>query len=260
VTRDYSTISPSAKGLVMVRSQSGLPFAREAAVRMYGEAEVRKVHDDITADQAAYLKMRHFEIRSRSIDRALAARGATLVLELAAGLSFRGLAMAERAGICYADTDLPDMIATKRELAVSLHPAPLAGDYRLCPLDAMDGPAVRALVATLPPGPLHVVNEGLLVYLDGDEKTRLFATILELLKERGGAWITADIYIPSAPSIARDAATREFLDRHHVDANKFASYADAEAFVAARGFAIAAREPSSRAPDHPRETWTLVAA
>jgi hypothetical protein len=105
-----------------------------------------------------------------------------------------------------------------------------------------------------------VVNEGLLVYLGVDEKTRLCETVLGVLKERGGAWVTADVYVRTERTMFRDDATKEFLAKHDVDANKFGSYAEAEAFFVSRGFAIAAREPSSRAPDHPRETWTLVPA
>jgi O-methyltransferase involved in polyketide biosynthesis len=257
--RDFTTISPSARNILMVRSQTGLPYAREAAVRLYGETEVNKVADDIAANPDAYKRMRHFDIRARSIDQALAARGATCVLELAGGLSFRGLALCQRGDVTYVDTDLPDMIATKRELVAALCPSVPPG-YRLEALDATDATAMTALVDSLPAGPLTIVNEGLLVYLGEAEKTALCATILGVLRARGGAWVTADIYVRTEQTMYRDAATREFLAKHDVDANKFADYAAAEAFFTARGFAIVHRAPSSRDPNHPRETWVLEPA
>ena len=255
MTRDYASISPSARQILMVRSQTGLPYAREAATWLYDASEVDKVRAEIDANPDALKRMRHFEIRARSIDQALAARDATCIVELAAGLSFRGLVA--KAGTTFVDTDLPDMVKTKREIVAALCPAPPRG-YRLEALDAMDGSAVRALVDTLPDGPVTFVNEGLLVYLNEAEKTALCETIRGVLTARGGAWITADVYIRTGTTMYRDVHTREFLAKHDVDGNKFADYAAAEAFFTTRGFAIEARAPSSHAPDHPRETWTLV--
>ena len=257
MTRDFTSISESARHILMVRSQTGLPFAREAAVQLYGAGEVDKVRDDINANPDAYKRMRHFDIRARQIDQALAARGATCVLELAAGLSFRGLV--SKPGTTFVDTDLPHMVACKQELVDVLCPSPPAG-YRLVALDATDGAAVTALVDTLPPGPVTIVNEGLLVYLNEAEKTALCATILGVLRARGGAWVTGDVYVRTESTMYRDAATKEFLAKHDVDGNKFADYAAAEAFFTSRGFAIAARTPSSKDPNHPRETWVLEPA
>jgi O-methyltransferase involved in polyketide biosynthesis len=257
--RDFSTISPSARSILLVRSQTGLPYAREAAVRLFGEAAVAETARQLAADDGARLRVVHFDRRSRSIDAALAARGAACVLEIAAGLSFRGLAMCARAGVCYVDTDLPEMIATKRELVAALAPATLAGDYRMVALDATDAAAFAAVVTTMPAGPVTIVNEGLLVYLDRAEKARLGATILGVLRARGGAWVTADVYVKSERTMFRDPATLVFLARHDVDNNKFDSYDDAAAFFTECGFAIEAREPSSSDPGHPRETWVLTA-
>ena len=66
----------------------------------------------------------HFEQRARSIDAAIDSLGSTRILELAAGLSFRGLDMAaRRADVIYLDTDLPEMTATKAGLVRRLHPS-----------------------------------------------------------------------------------------------------------------------------------------
>ena len=54
----------------------------------------------------------HFEQRCRRLDEALRTCGAKGILEIASGLSFRGLAMAAHESAYYLDTDLPEMAAT----------------------------------------------------------------------------------------------------------------------------------------------------
>src|SRR5689334_19915264 len=140
MARDYFTISPSARQLLLVRAGTSLPFAREAAELVFGPAALAEAHPDAA-------RRRHFELRARSIDDALAELAATRVLELASGLSFRGLALAAaRPEMAYLDTDLPEMAAHKAALVPRLHPAPLAGTLRVEPLDALD-PIAFALAA-----------------------------------------------------------------------------------------------------------------
>jgi O-methyltransferase involved in polyketide biosynthesis len=256
--RDFSTISPSARWILMARAQTDLPYAHDAAVRLFGAEMVADSARKIAADGGARIRVMHFEQRSRSIDDALAARDARCVLELAAGLSFRGLAMCARPEVCYVDTDLPDTAATKRELVAALAPAGVAGEYRVESLDAMDERAFAAVVAAMPAGPVTIVNEGLLMYLDRAEKVRLCTAIAAQLRARGGAWVTADIYVRSDHTLSRDAATKEFLVRHDVDANKFGSYDEATELFEACGLVVAERSVCVGA-DGLRQTWVLTA-
>jgi len=46
--RDFSTISPSAKSLLLVKSQTSLPFARQAAELLWG-ANVTTLQQQTTA-------------------------------------------------------------------------------------------------------------------------------------------------------------------------------------------------------------------
>jgi O-methyltransferase involved in polyketide biosynthesis len=255
--RDFSTISPSARSLLLVKAQTKIPYARQAAELLFGGEAVSRAREDAASNPAAAARQRHFELRARSLDEALAMRGATRVLELAAGLSMRGLAMAEREGVVYFDTDLAEVATTKAELARHLHPAPLAGALHVRALDALDTHAFRATVDAIPSGPLAIVHEGFLMYLRDEEKARLAASVREALLARGGAWITADIYVRVTTHLHRDEQTQKFLDRHNVEENKFASFAAAAAFFTAQGFALAA---GLRSPDDPwpvRETWVL---
>jgi O-methyltransferase involved in polyketide biosynthesis len=267
--RDASSISPSAMALLQVRAESGLPYAREALAFLSGSGPaVAGAHDETAAgdDAGVEARRRHFELRARSVDAALDALGATRVLEIASGLSFRGLTRARVAGVFYLDTDLPELAVLKADLVGRLHPEPLAGTLRVRALDALDAAAFIAAAGELPPGPVAVVVEGLLMYLDAAEKARLAASVRSVLLERGGAWVTADVYV-RAPARAgaaapyRDPRTRAFVAQHRVDENKFASLDAAATFFAEQGFLVARK--ASSADEDPwgvRETWVLLPA
>jgi O-methyltransferase involved in polyketide biosynthesis len=258
--RDFSTISPSAKSLLMVKAQTSVPFAREAAELLWGAEAVAEARRETESAPNGPGRRRHFELRARSIDDAIADRGATRILELAAGLSFRGLDLAaRRPDITYVDSDLPDIAALKADLASRLHGAPLLGTLLVRPLDALDRDAFRATAALFPPGDLAIVQEGLLMYLDEREKAALAATVREILLERGGAWITADIYVRTATEPQRDERTKAFLKAHHVEENKFASWEAATAFFTAHGFRVTDRRPPPSDPWPVRETWIVEA-
>ena len=254
--RDFSSISPSAQTLLAMRAQTDLPYARRAAELVFGPEALDAALARLRSLEGSQARLVHFTERYRSLDTLLADTRATRILELGAGLSCRGLALAERERVTYVDTDLPAMAATKRQLVEALAVAPLAGDLRIRELDALDAGAFRAVVDDMPPGDLAIVNEGLLMYLDRDEKQRLAANIRDALVGRGGVWITADIYIrvPRDPR-TQDERLRRFLEAHRVDENKFESVAAAETYFDECGFAIVRR--LAPADDATRESWVV---
>ncbi|HTQ42995.1 MAG TPA: class I SAM-dependent methyltransferase [Polyangiaceae bacterium] len=258
--RDFSTISPSAKSLLMVKAQTSLPFARQAAELLWGASAVQDAERETASTPWAAGRKAHFEHRARSIDAAIAAVGSPRILELAAGLSFRGLDMAaRRADAFYLDTDLPEIAATKANLVGRLHPGPLPGRLLVKPLDALDATAMRAAVDLVPAGPIAIVQEGLLMYLDDPEKARLAANVREVLLARGGAWITADVYVRSGLQPHRDERTTKFLEQHRVEEKKFADFAAAAAFFESQGFGVARRLAPENDPWPVRQTWVLEA-
>ena len=254
--RDYSSISPSAKSLLLVKAQTDLPFARRAAELLFGAEFVAR---ESSTDPPAMLRRTHFELRARSLDEALRHLGATSILEIAAGLSFRGLALAARENVAYVDTDLPELASTKADLVAQLHPAPLVGSLRVQSLDALDADAFRRTVHDMPDRPMAIVHEGLLMYLGGEEKVRLAASVREALLERGGAWITADVYVRSEGHLLRDEKTQAFLAEHRVEENKFPDWVAADGFFTSNGFTIEHRLAPPDDSWRVRETWTLRA-
>jgi O-methyltransferase involved in polyketide biosynthesis len=259
--RDYSTISPSAMSLLLMKSQTAIPYAKQASALLWGDS----IPDDLShalVGENARRRLRHFEGRYRSLDKLLAEAALTRVLEIGAGLSFRGLELTRASDTFYLDTDLPNIAALKAELVAQLHPGPLIGTLRIQALNAVDDDAFEAAIDAVPPGPIAVANEGLLVYLDGTEKARLAANVRRALKARGGVWLTADVYVQnpggSAPTVGY-GRSREFLDRHRVEHNKFANFAAAERFFTDNGFRIT-NKLAHEHPQHIRESWALSVA
>ncbi len=82
----------------------------------------------------------------------------------------------------------------------------------------------------------------------------------EVLRARGGVWITADVYVrhPTGPSLFTDARARRFLEEHRVEENKFASWDAAEAFFARQGFSVRQRLAPSEEGRRTCESWMLA--
>ena len=85
------------------------------------------------------------------------------------------------------------------------------------------------------------------MYLDLQEKSKLCATIHQLLKTRGGQWVTADIYIRREEE--EDDTTdqfrqqaKQFFAEHDIQQNKFSNLEEAETFFADNGFKVTRRE------------------
>lgn len=240
-TKDYSTISPSAKSLVLLKGVTDIPFARQAAELLVAPG---KYNPDLTSNDVVFWgRVVHFESRYQSIDHLLEDIPAKNILELSSGFSFRGLAKVKDSGVYYIDTDLPGIIETKKEFVTELQQGiELKGTLETLPLNALDETQFREIIKRFPAGPIVIVNEGLLMYLGVEEKKKLFNIIHSVLKERGGYWITADIYLkmqngPVLPRRENDELDK-FLEQHNIEDKKFESLDAAKAFFEQEGFVI----------------------
>ena len=239
--RDYSTISPSARSLLLLKGLTDIPFVREAAA-LISSPEKYEPDFDIK-DPAFWGRVVHFEARYKSINQLLSSVPTKNILELSSGFSFRGLDTVIRNPVHYIDTDLPNVINTKLNLLEALqhHAVALEGKLETLPLNALHETEFTALADRFPDGEIVIVNEGLLVYLNMDEKRELCRNICNVLQKRGGYWITADIYIKSKmkfPGLKINDELQQFLEEHRIDENKFDSFELAEAFFKSEGLVI----------------------
>ena len=240
--RDYTSISPSAKSLLLMKGLTDIPFVAEAAKLVWGNEAVKNL-PNLLEKENFIKRLIHFEARYKSVDMVLELLGNKNIIELSSGYSFRGLHMAlHNPDIFYADTDLPEVIDIKSDLTLQFieqERLELQGELLTLPLNALDENEFRKIAGLLPSGPLNIINEGLLMYLNTIEKEKLCQIIHPILKERGGYWITADIYVRKDTKLTsgNDMFNR-FLEAHNVEENKFESFEQAEQFFYKQGFRI----------------------
>ncbi len=126
------------------------------------------------------------------IDRLVAAAASPQVLELAAGLSRRGASATADAALRYVEVDLPAMIAHKRRLlARSARGRAIAARSNL----VLIGHDVTTLGFddVLAPGPVCVIAEGLLMYLDAAAQQALWQRLAALCAARPGSAVVFDL-------------------------------------------------------------------
>lgn len=240
--KDYNSISPSAKSLLLLKGYTNIPYAKETAALMQGSEVFGLNFDD--KDFWFWIRVMHFESRYWSIDQLLKQTDSKNILELSSGYSLRGLALCEKDdNIHYIDTDLPEVVATKQKMMEQLGLGKnLKGDFELLPLNAMDATAFGAAVSRFEEGALTIVNEGLLMYLNVEEKKRLCQTIRSVLKQRGGYWVTADVYVKRSndmrATLPQSKSEATFFEQHQIEENKFDNYEAAKQFFEEQGFEL----------------------
>ncbi len=241
----FDSISPSAKSLLLTKALTTIPFAKEAAGLIWGDNSIQYAQERLSSI-GFLLRLIHFEKRYWSVDNALAEIGIKNILEFSSGFSFRGLSMCMDPSVCYIDTDLPQIIENKKiivqELTKKFCNYPTDNLF-LQALNILDEDAFAEIINRFSTGPIAVVNEGLLVYLDEGQKRKLCAIIHNILGERNGYWITADIYIKKGTQNEviedfYDEKGKRFLTEHHVEENKFENFKEAEIFFKNCGFDI----------------------
>lgn len=239
--RNYTTISPTAKVLLLMKGHTDIPFAREAA-GIISRPETF-LPDFTRKDFSFWVRVAHFESRYQQVDTLLREIACRNILELSSGFSFRGLQMVQDQDIHFIDTDLPEVIAGKATITEELiKDLPAAqGKLETLPLNAMNEAAFKNTIGRFADGPVSIINEGLLMYLDLEEKKKLCKIIHDILQERGGYWITADIYLKTSvrqEAITPDDELQGFLDQHRIEENKFDNLGQAEAFFKENGFVV----------------------
>lgn len=222
-----------------MRGYTSIPFAKQAAELIsYPDSFVP---DYTNTDPLFWARVLHFETRYLGINQLLSDIDIRNYLEISSGFSFRCIEKVKEKGNFYIDTDLPELIAKKKEMLKILTDEEYLTNLKLLPLNALDENQFQQTVNILPPGKVALINEGLLVYLSTSEKEKLCKNIRAILKERGGFWITSDIYIRTTIPTngpTQDKELKEFSEKHNIEKNKFTSFDEAEAFFRDNGFII----------------------
>jgi len=238
--RNFNSISPSARSLMLLKGHTNIPYARQTAELLVSPDKY--VPDLKSRDLTLWARVLHFENRYMSIDQLIEDLSIKNILELSSGFSFRGLEITGKRKVHYVDTDLREVIDIKKAFVSELQKSPVReGILELISLNVLDENQFRDVGALFNDGEIIILNEGLLMYLDMDEKEKLCRTIHSLLEERGGYWITADVYIKNQQgklNLTIDDRTKDFFLKHNIEDNKFLSFEEAEKFFNRMGFII----------------------
>jgi O-methyltransferase involved in polyketide biosynthesis len=246
-SKDYNSISPSAAFLIQLKAYTTIPFAKQAAALLEKENPAMAQYIRQQGIKQFFRWLIHFENRYRTIEKMLSQINPKKILEISSGYSLRGLGLCRDNDIHFIDTDLPELTAAKQKMIEDISAGiSLKGELELLPLNALDEKEFKAIEGRFSDGPLTIINEGLLMYLGEQEKIKICSNIHEALRQRGGQWITADVYVKKKDKeediLDKDENVRRFREEHHIEENKFDDYETAEKFFVACGFKIVSKE------------------
>jgi O-methyltransferase involved in polyketide biosynthesis len=195
----YDGIVPTGWLTAYGRTFTDIPYSQE----MFDELEAMRT-DGGSTDTLGVMKdtqlAPQFEARHKLLNKLVGRTGIKQVIEIAAGLSTRGLEFTDDSGVEYVEVDLPRMMADKRRIVSNLEHRGVV-PHR-ANLHIEDGSAVssddmqKATRHFDPTKPVAVVNEGLLRYLSFDDKAKYADNVKAILRKFGGVWITSDISLP----------------------------------------------------------------
>ena len=140
----------------------------------------------------SYLLTRHRAIDAQ-LERAIDDGRVSQVIEVAAGLSARGLRFKRRYGerLTYVEGDLPGMVRRKSQAL-----GELKHGHRIEQLDALSDESLAAVAATLDPSEgLAFVTEGLLGYLERDQVAGIWTRFARTLGGFPHGVYVSDIHI-----------------------------------------------------------------
>jgi O-methyltransferase involved in polyketide biosynthesis len=192
-TADYNRISPTAKIPAYWRALSDIPYSKEIAQAVNAEETVKEFLGESIIFLARFSPIL-FEARYKSIDRGIEKSGLHNVLELACGLSPRGLELVTH-GKKYVGTDLPDILAETAPIMTRIAERQQINSENLHyqPVNVFNKEELEAAIAHFNGEPFVVCNEGLLPYFSKEEKATMAIILHELLTRFNSCWITTDV-------------------------------------------------------------------
>jgi len=250
---DYEKISLTAHLAAYMRQFSDIPFASDVAELLHSREvfEALLLGQQMTPEDLLWYAP-IFEVRYKSVTEAIRRSGSNQVLELASGLTLRGLAFTQDPRYTYIESDLTGISAEKKAIIASLRQKYGLADHanlHFPAVNALDRSQLQEAVKRLNRDqPLVVVSEGLFQYLSPDEMRAVVRNIRDLLSEFKGSWITPDFSIKDEVDQVSDLQ-RNFrrivaaATGHKMYNNSFDSLEQLRAFLREMGLSAAIHNP-----------------
>ena len=133
------------------------------------------------------------EARYKLTDILLADSKIDQVVELACGYITRGLSLCQNnSKMRYFEVDLPDVVNTKTALLNRFTKIP--DNLKIFEGNALDFDRLQHLCNLFrTKKPIAIINQGLMRYLNFDEKRKLAENIYKIISQNNGVWITCDV-------------------------------------------------------------------
>lgn len=240
-------ISNTAWSTAYRRTFTDIPYAEavfQEIVRLGNPSEIPLFPNTRTNPEIAP----QLEARYKLVNKLLRDNPTTQVVEIAAGISTRGLEITDDPHITYMEVDLPEIAFYKTRIvdAISRRTgAKPKNNLQIVVGNVLDLDSLQAAVRHLlnPNQPLAIINEGLLRYLSFDEKARTARNIHVLLEQFGGVWITPDIIFPYSLTVENgidydQTDAMKALTEVDIDSNRFENIDEATVFFENLGFTV----------------------
>jgi len=243
----YEKISPTAKFVAYLRTFSNIPFAKEISEESGAERTYQELAGESKESLIRFSP--YWEARYKATDRIIMQRGITQILEVAAGLSPRGLAMTADPDVIYAATDLPEILEQEKAMAEAILSRLNSSRPNLHfeTANALDLESLlRASSIFTADRPLAIITEGLLPYFNREEEAMLAKNIRDILSRYHGVWITSDVHTKQYREMASrlDGNLRQRQDRissstgSNIESNLFMDENEVQEFFHKAGFQI----------------------
>lgn len=229
----------TADGVAYRRTFTDLPFAKEIFEILQ---RTNPMSDE--AMERAGMSGRNlipfFEARYLMTDKIIAEGGFTQIVELASGLSGRGMHMTQNPAIDFIEVDLAEKIALKQKIVAQI--APHRSNLHFIPGNVTEGSTFQSIAYLLRGEKTVIECAGLLRYLSRIGQRFAGAYIWSLAKMHGGIWITPDLEFreyelatPAGRERYEKMATETGID---VRPNLFEDLTDAVTFFEDLGFGV----------------------
>ncbi|MFA5796682.1 MAG: class I SAM-dependent methyltransferase [Candidatus Woesearchaeota archaeon] len=236
----YNSIIPTAWLTAYRRTFTDIPFSREIFERLDKLQKTRGY--PITEEMKAAQLSPQMEARYKLVNHLLKEQRAEQILEIAAGFTSRGMELSRNTAT-YVEFDLPQVIEEKQRIINKIDHKGFSNLHLVAGNVLNLNSLIKATTYFDKKKPLIIINEGLLRYLNFEEKAIVARNIHYILEQFNGTWITPDITLKSVmynenKNVKTHNTLIQRMTKINTDQNRFDTEKEAEQFFKKQGFSI----------------------